>query len=110
MQKLETTHTFGRSTWLCSLSQQSHCSIAAPGGPSLQGAEMETPKKPSGQLMAVQHAGRYTFHCNGGKSTMEPPLCLVPRHGGGGMTAGDAEAGLSQDFCLLVLNAGGKDL
>jgi len=26
------------------------------------------------------------------------------------MTAGDAEAGLSQDFCLLVLNAGGKDL
>lgn len=71
---------------------------------------METLKKPSGQLMAVQHAGRYTFHCNGGKSTMEPPLCLVPRHGGGGMTAGDAEAGLSQDFCLLVLNAGGKDL
>lgn len=67
---------------------------------------METPKKPSGQ-----HAGRYAFHCNGGKSTMEPPLCLVPQHGGGGgMTAGDAEAGLSQDFCLLALNVGGKDL
>lgn len=41
---------------------------------------------------------------------MEPPLCLVPRHGGGGMTAGDAEAGLSQDFCLLALNVRGKDL
>lgn len=33
--------------------------------------------------------------------------------GHGGMTAGDAEAELSQKFCLLALfprNAGGKDL
>lgn len=48
MQKLETTHTFGHSTWLCSFSQQSHCSIAAPGGPSVQGTEMETLKKAIG--------------------------------------------------------------